>query len=68
MNQLQLNWKEMSLFNQNFSNHADSQVEEDRIALEQSHRTCDEYDVSSFFTKSGEWLKSQGLEFLVHVV
>ena len=41
----------MSLFNQNFSNHADSQVEEDRIALEQSHRTCDEYDVS--------WLSSQ---------
>ena len=36
----------MSLFNQNFSNHADSQVEEDRIALEQSHHTCDEYDVS----------------------
>ena len=44
----------MSLFDQNFSNHADSQVEEDRIALEQSHLTCDEYDVSSFFTKSGE--------------
>ena len=41
----------MSLFNQKFSNHADSQVEEDRIVLEQSHRTCDEYDVS--------WLSSQ---------
>ena len=41
----------MSLFNQNFSNHADSQVEVHRMALVQSHLTCDEYDV--FFSKKG---------------
>ena len=44
----------MSVLNKNFSNHADSQVEVHRTAFEQSHLTCDEYDVSSFFTKSGE--------------
>ena len=38
----------MSLLNKNFSNPADSQVGVHRIAFEQSHLTCDEYNI--FFT------------------
>ena len=38
----------MSLLNKNFSNPADSQVGVHCIAFEQSHLTCDEYNI--FFT------------------
>ena len=39
----------MSLLNKNFSNPADSQVGVHCIAFEQSHLTCDEYNI--FFTR-----------------
>ena len=60
--------KEICLLNKNFSTHVDSQVGVPCIAFEQSHLTLDKNEISSSFAKNGKWLKSQGLEFLIHVV